>query len=125
MEVEIVEMTLDHIDAIMDIETLCFSIPWSRKSFEDEITNNKFAIYYCAVDDGQVCGYAGMWRIFDEGHITNIAVHPKYRNKGIGRLLLNHLEQTAIAADICKLTLEVRVSNTAARTLYDKAGFVA
>ena len=125
MEFTIVRMTLEHIDDIMEIETLCFALPWSRNSFVDEIINNKFALYFSAVADGQICGYAGMWKVFDEGHITNIAVHPKFRNRGIGRLLVNHLDEIAKNVGINKLTLEVRKSNLAARSLYDKAGFFA
>jgi ribosomal-protein-alanine N-acetyltransferase len=125
MKIDIVNMTLAHIDDVMIIEELSFALPWSRKSFTDELTANRFAMYFCAVEDGRVCGYAGMWKVFDEGHITNIAVHPEYRNKGIGRLLVEYLDTAAMNSGIERLTLEVRKSNHVARSLYEKVGFEA
>ena len=69
-------------------------------------------------------GYAGMWIILDEGHITNIAVDPTYRRQGIGQGLLDELTKLAVERGAIAMTLEVRVSNAEAQSLYTKLGFV-
>ncbi|MBI2952904.1 MAG: ribosomal protein S18-alanine N-acetyltransferase [Chloroflexi bacterium] len=72
---------------------------------------------------GTLAGYAGLWLMLDEAHITTIAVRPQLRGQGIGELLLIGLADTAIALGAKYLTLEVRVSNTVAQNLYRKFGF--
>lgn len=121
--IEIVKMTFEHIDGVMVVEKLSFSIPWSRNAFVEELTGNKFSRYVTAVAGNVVVGYAGMWKIFDEGHITNVAVHPEYRGSGIGSLLVEKMIQIAKEEDIVSMTLEVRRSNFAAQNLYGKFGF--
>ena len=121
--VEVVSAALEYIDQIMVIENLSFSIPWSRESFLDEISSNRFAHYICAQIDGRIVGYAGMWKVCDEGHITNIAVHPDYRGRGIGEKLLAALIEQAGNGGIRSLTLEVRKNNLVAQRLYIKFGF--
>lgn len=121
--VEIVKMLPEHIDGVMTVENLSFSIPWSRESFIDEVTVNTFARYFCAKLNDTVIGYAGMWKVFDEGHITNIAVHPEFRNTGIGSLLMEHMIKTAKSEGITSMTLEVRKGNSAAIRLYEKYNF--
>jgi ribosomal-protein-alanine N-acetyltransferase len=121
--VKIIPTIVEHIDDIMVVEKLSFSIPWSREAFFEEVTGNKFALYLSAVLDGKVIGYAGMWGVLDEGHITNIAVHPEFRGKGVGSLLLQGLIDMAGAKDISSMTLEVRRGNEAAQGLYTKFGF--
>lgn len=122
-KVEIITTVPEHLDGIMAVEKLSFKIPWSRESFIEEITRNKFAIYISAVLDGMVIGYAGMWGVLDEGHITNIAVHPEFRNMGVGSLLLQGLIDRARERDISCMTLEVRKNNETAQRLYRKFGF--
>jgi [ribosomal protein S18]-alanine N-acetyltransferase len=120
---EIVNMELSHVDDIIVVEKLCFKIPWSREAFIEEITKNKFAIYRSVKAGERVVGYGGMWKVFDEGHITNIAVHPDFRSNGIGSLLLERLINIAVEEGITSLTLEVRKSNLIAQSLYSKYGF--
>ncbi len=119
----VVPMALEHIDQIMVIEKLSFDIPWSRNAFVEELTKNKFARYFAAIVGDMAVGYAGMWKICDEGHITNIAVHPEYRGNGIGSLLLEKVIDSCKAESITGLTLEVRRSNVVAQRLYGKYGF--
>ena len=83
-------MRESHLDAIMEVEHESFTIPWSRKMLSDELAN-KSAYYLAAVADGKAVGYAGMWLVCDEGHITNIAVHPAYRRQGIAAALTSRL----------------------------------
>ncbi|NMB96565.1 MAG: ribosomal protein S18-alanine N-acetyltransferase [Clostridiaceae bacterium] len=121
----ITETTLSHIDDIMIVERLSFTTPWSKNAFLHELKDNKFSKYISALVNGRVVGYAGMWQIFDEGHITNIAVHPEYRKNGIGSMLLEKLIEISLENGVEKLTLEVRRSNIAAKKLYFKYGFKA
>ncbi len=113
----------ENIDDIMVIENLSFKVPWSRKSITEEIIENDMAVYICAVIDGKAIGYAGMWHVCDEGHITNIAVHPEFRGGGIGSILVEALLSIAKENGINDLTLEVRQSNIIAQSLYKKYGF--
>ena len=121
--IEIIKAGSEHIDEIMVIENLSFKIPWSRQSIVDEITGNTFAYYLCARIDGKIAGYAGMWQGCDEGHITNIAVHPEFRQGGIGSALLENLISHARSSGIGSMTLEVRKSNIPAQMLYRKFKF--
>lgn len=110
---------------IANVEALCFSTPWSLTAFLEELTNNKLALYLIALDEKTGClmGYAGIWRILDEGHITNVAVHPAYRGRGIGRQLVESLLSQAEAEGAVRQTLEVRASNGPAIRLYISLGF--
>lgn len=123
-DIDILSLKLEHIDSVLVIDTLCFPTPWSRESFQKEIENNKFARYIIAKKGDVVIGYAGMWLILDEGHITNIAVHPEYRGIGAGKLLLEALIEICRIESINSITLEVRKSNIVAQSLYKKYGFV-
>ncbi|ADQ03880.1 ribosomal-protein-alanine acetyltransferase [Caldicellulosiruptor owensensis OL] len=116
-------MTEKDIDMVHEIEILSFSVPWSKESFIDEI-KNKNAIYYVYEEDSKVWGFAGMHHIVDEGHITNIAVHPQKRGQGIGRLLLSALISYAKENGLVGLTLEVRSKNYVAISLYKSLGFI-
>ncbi len=111
-----------HLNDIADLEKQCFSLPWTREMFEGELMSS-IAEYFVAEYDGRAVGYAGMWKILDEGHITNIAVSPYYRRKKIGQALLDSLVSRANQKGIKKLLLEVRKSNEAAISLYSKNGF--
>ncbi|MCS3916687.1 ribosomal-protein-alanine N-acetyltransferase [Caldanaerobacter subterraneus subsp. tengcongensis MB4] len=123
MEVIIRPMTEDDIDEVMEIEKLSFTTPWSREAFVGEVTKNSCARYIVAEVDKKVVGYAGFWVVLDEGHITNIAVHPEYRGKGIGSRLMEGLIDLAKKNGITSMTLEVRESNLVAQNLYKKFGF--
>lgn len=122
---EIIPMTVEHIDGVLAVEEATFSIPWTRKDFEREMTENNLAIYYVAVADGKIVGYAGMWHVITEGHITNVAVLEDYRKQGIGDALMEQLEQVALEKEMIGITLEVRINNTPAQRLYHKHGYRA
>lgn len=110
------------LDEVMQIEQLCFAIPWSRESMESEIRNT-VARYMVVEEDGHVRGYAGTWIIIDEGHITNVAVHPDYRKHGYGHAVFGGMIRAAVDVGVKVMTLEVRVSNEAALALYRSFGF--
>ena len=123
MEFNIYIANLGHVDGICDINSLSFPIPWSRMAVENEIVNEN-SLYIVAVKDDMVIGYAGTWLILDEGHITNIAVHPNFRSLGIASSLLDELINQCKNYAIHNMTLEVRKSNIPAQNLYKKFGFV-
>ncbi len=75
-------------------------------------------------EHGLIVGFAGLWQMMDEAHVTTIADHPDYRGRGIGELMLNTLVGIAFEIGARRVTLEVRVSNTLAQSLYQKYGFV-
>jgi len=117
-------MELKDLDEVLEVEKSCFKSPWTRHMFEDELFNSN-AYYYVIEVDGEIAGYAGFWKIIDEAHITNIAIHSSYRRRGYGRALVSALLDRAKELDIIAVTLEVRVSNSAAISLYESFGFVS
>ena len=123
IEFKICRMSSEHLDGVMIVENLSFKIPWSRNSFVEELSTNQFAIYNVALSNNNVIGYAGMWKIFFFFYITNIAVHPEFRNAGVGSRLLESLLEICSGNDMEAVTLEVRKSNLAALHLYQKYGF--
>ena len=83
------KMTLEDIQAVAEIETQCFSQPWSEKSFYDSISREDTIFLVCELKE-QVVGYIGMYLSFDEASITNVAVLPSYRKMGIGQKLVEN-----------------------------------
>lgn len=121
--ISLVPMCEEHLDGMAELEQACFSMPWSRAMLADELTNS-YAMYYVAEDSGgRVAGYAGMHMILDEGHITNVAVSPDMRRRGIASALMDKLLRVAERGGIKHVTLEVRDSNRGAIELYMKKGF--
>ncbi len=116
------DMALEDIDRIYELECECFAIPWTKQAMKYEIEQNKLAHYYVLQTD-VVVGYLGVWNIVDEGHITNVAVTKRARGKGYAVALVEHLKKESIKNHIERLTLEVRVSNISAQSLYKKMGF--
>lgn len=108
--------------ALAALDKRCFKLPWSEKSFEDEL-KNELAHYFVAREDGRVIGYAGFWSVSGEGGVTNVAVDEKYRRMRVGSRLIEELIKEASLLGLELLTLEVRRSNAAARGLYTKYGF--
>jgi len=125
MSISVMEMTERNLDAVLGIENLSFASPWSKNSFLYELQENKRAVYLAASEEERIIGYIGMWVILDEGHITNLAVHPDYRRHGVAWRLIETLTVTAADRGLARLTLEVRRTNFTAQQLYLKAGFVS
>ena len=125
MQVKTLPMRVEDLEGVLEIEVLSFPTPWSKSSFLYELLENERANYFVSKNEFEkIVGYVGMWVIFDEGHITNLATHPVYRNQGVARALLNELIHFAHQKQIRHLTLEVRRSNQLAQDLYQKMGFV-
>jgi len=123
-EIVVRPMKLEDLDEVMSVEFDSFLTPWSRFAFEEELTGNRLARYIVAVESGTVIGYAGTWLVINEAHVTNVAVSGQWRRQGIGRLLMENLMELARTNGMESMTLEVRVTNEAARHLYQQLGFV-
>ena len=116
-------MTAADVDAVCAIEEATFARPWSRASIENELTNS-CARYVVLRRSGETVGYAGMWLVIDEAHVTHVAIRKDLRGQGLGEKLMRALIQLAADSGMIWMTLEVRRSNAAAQGLYRKLGFV-
>ena len=117
-------MTLDDLEQVLEIERTSFSTVWHPSAYLSELQNTG-TCYLVARWEGKVIGFGGMWLMFEEGHITTLAVAPQYRRRGVGRALLVALIKEAICRGAERLALEVRESNTVAQNLYAHFGFSA
>ena len=125
LPVHIVPMTSAHLDEVADLERICFSVPWSRNMLAEELDNACSAFLVAVDETNRVVGYAGLMVVLDEGYITNVAVHPDFRRRGIAQKLLDVFENFAVANKLAFLTLEVRESNYGAIALYGSRGYRA
>jgi ribosomal-protein-alanine N-acetyltransferase len=143
-------MQLAHVPAIMEIERESFSLPWPEGAYRHELRHNELAHYYVlrlrsagppmapvpvwqrlwqairrrpSTGTGVVLGYGGFWLMYDEVHISTLAIRVAGRRRGLGELLLVALLDEAQRLGASRATLEVRVSNVAAQNLYAKYGF--
>ena len=116
-------MRMEDIEHVSRLERRCYTLPWSSSAYATEVGNPN-ACYLVAKDaEGVLIGYAGMWVIMDEMHITTIAVDPSRRGQKIGERLLVALLEQGLTRDAVRATLEVRERNAAAHGLYVKYGF--
>lgn len=116
-------MRLEDIQHVSRLERRCYTLPWSSSAYVTEV-GNPSAHYVVAKDEtGTLLGYAGMWVIMDELHVTTIAVDPAQRGRRIGERLLLNLIEESIPRGAERATLEVRERNVAAHSLYLKYGF--
>lgn len=114
------KMTGNDIDSVYELEELIRpQHHWSKESFYNELANN-LASYYCIKDKNKVTGYIGMWKIFEEAHITTLAVHPDFRRKDYAQILMTQALKECYSNMIKYVTLEVRESNIPAISLYEK-----
>ncbi len=120
--IEILEMTAAHTWQIAELEKVCFHDPWSENSIASEL-GNRLSLWLVAVDGETVVGYVGSQSVLGETDMMNIAVAPDYRRQGIAEKLVTELISGLRQKGNHSLMLEVRVSNTSARQLYDKLGF--
>lgn len=117
-------MRPEDLDEVLVIERASFTMPWSRGAFLYEMQQNRVARCWVARDDdGHVAGYLCLWEVADEVHITNVAVRPNARRRGIARTLLSSVLDNARARAFKVVVLEVRPSNHHALTLYESFGF--
>ena len=116
------EMAPEDADAVEIVEKACFAIPWSREAFWKEAANEN-TIYLLALDGEQVIGYVGCWISYEESQITNVAILPAYRGRGIGTQLFGAVIEAVKTKGVTAMTLEVRPTNAPALALYKGYGF--
>jgi ribosomal-protein-alanine N-acetyltransferase len=123
IEVHLVPMRRRHLRSVLKIEAQVYPRPWSLPLFMSELNLRNSRAYYVARVGGIVVGYAGLMLIGEDAHVTTIAVDPAWHRHKIGSRLLLNLARESAARGAAQLTLEVRVSNSAAQAMYRKFGF--
>jgi [ribosomal protein S18]-alanine N-acetyltransferase len=116
-------MRMSDIPAVHEIERSSFNEPWPEHALRQELTGNRLARYLVAERDGRIVGYAGVWLMVDEAHITTFGVLPDARRSGVGVRMLLAVAELGIELGAARLTLEVRPSNAPAIALYERFGF--
>ncbi|MBE6785795.1 MAG: ribosomal-protein-alanine N-acetyltransferase [Ruminococcaceae bacterium] len=115
-------MTAEDVPAVAEIEKECFSSPWTQNGLLNE-TLNPSAEFFVLERDKTVAAYMGMHIVLDECYIANVAVKSEYRKQGFGKSLVENALSVAKKKGCSFITLEVRVSNRPAISLYEKCGF--
>lgn len=125
MTIQILELTLDDIDAILPIENQLYHKPWLKKDYEYELKDNPFAIYLKMIDkdSNEIMGYIGFWIKFEQAEITKVSIAKKYQGYKLSKLLMADAERRMRLAECENSTLEVRVSNVVAINLYKSFGY--
>lgn len=123
IRVDIEPMRHEDISEVQEIERAVFPTPWSRATFEREIERPEFHRLIVAKLGERIVGYACLFYVLDEGHVTNIGVAPEFQGKGVGTQLMLSLVKFAMAKGVRRLMLEVRPDNRVAQRLYRKFGF--
>lgn len=118
------KLTPHRFSEVAELEKLCFSLPWRENSFAILLGGKNTGFVVIDSETGRVAAYGGMLVVLDEGQITNIATHPDYRRMGLGEKVVRSLLEYAEAEGLKIISLEVRESNSAAITLYEKLGFL-
>ena len=123
MAFSIQDVREEQLDQIEQLEQLCFSVPWPRDALRSQLPDDNH-VFLAATDGGRVLGYVGMMFVLDEGYISNVAVAPAFRRRGIADALIAELLRRADALSLSFVTLEVREHNIPAISLYENCGFV-
>lgn len=121
--ITIQRMTRDDIEEIGRLERLCFSDPWAKENFREEL-KHRFSVPLVVKSGQTIIGYMCLWRIEDEMEIANFAVSPEFRRRGIGRKMMERVLWEAEERGVTNLILSVRESNLPAIKLYTSCGFV-
>lgn len=121
--IRVTDAGLHHIDAIETMERKCFSVPWTREMLIRQLPDDMHIFLVAENDLGEAVGYVGLMYVLDEGYISNVAVSPDWRRRGIGDILIEELILRTRSKKLSFVTLEVRKSNLAALELYKKHGF--
>lgn len=116
-------MTAQDLDGVMRVELESFPLPWSRESYLGELSNS-FASYLVCDLEGEIIGFGGIWVVFDEAHITNVAIASARRQRGLGTMLMERLEAIAREKRAQRILLEVRTSNYSAQRMYNNLGYI-
>jgi ribosomal-protein-alanine N-acetyltransferase len=111
------------IETVQSIEREIFPSPWPKNAYAAELSQNRQASYIVLRQDGRLVGYAGLWRVAHEAHVTTIGVRARDQGKGYGKALFAALVHRAYSMGAHWITLEVRSGNLHAMRLYEKFRF--
>ncbi|HEX4678013.1 MAG TPA: ribosomal protein S18-alanine N-acetyltransferase [Gaiellaceae bacterium] len=120
--IEIRILELRDLSAIETIEQKAYPTPWSRSMFASELAKPT-SICLGAFEGEELVGYVINSRYVDAWHVMNVAVDPAHKRRGVATALLERLFELTSDDERRGYTLEVRVSNEDAITLYEKLGF--
>ena len=117
--------TASDLEAVLAIEEASFNNPTTREWYENELQRPDVCYVFLvrAAPGDAVLGFCAFWKVIDQIHINNLAIHPDFRGRGLARTLLARVLEEASGIGAPHATLEVRRSNAAARALYERAGF--
>ena len=119
----IIPAKLHHLEEIIAIENSAFSNPWTKNQIKNDILSNTDSAKWVYIMDEMVAGYIFGWIIHEEFHLNNIAVHPEYLRRSIGKELIQHISSRVIPRDIKVILLEVSANNIPAQKCYKSLGF--
>ena len=112
------------LDGVLEVEAESFTSPWTRDMYTWELQDPaRCHIYVVRTPEHAVAGFCAFWLVLDEIHINNVALRPGLRGRGLGTALMRHVFGEARRLGARRATLEVRVSNSGARRLYERLGF--
>ena len=123
MEYTVCDVTAAHIPQIEALERQCFSMPWTAELLQSQMKGSQHEFIAAVSPEGNVLGYVGMMYVLDEGYISNVAVSPEHRRKGIADALIDRLCEICGTLGLSFVTLEVRAGNVPAIALYEKHNF--
>lgn len=118
------EMKSSDLDIICEIENDLFSSPWKREDFRYQIEDNEFSHDFVLSNNDEIIGYVGLWILFEHAQITTLGVAKKYQGRGLSKKLMDYIIKKAEEFGCEDISLEVRVSNSTAISLYEKYGFI-
>ncbi|MBA3303075.1 MAG: ribosomal protein S18-alanine N-acetyltransferase [Acidimicrobiia bacterium] len=124
VDVQVAPMGRRHLRSVLRIEGSVYPRPWSLGLFVSELAMRSSRVYRVARVGGSVVGYGGLMLTGGDGHVTTLAVEPAWHRQGIATRLLLDLAREGVAAGCTGLTLEVRMGNVGAQSLYRRFGFV-
>lgn len=122
---ELKSLTAEHLNAVLELDQICFAGLWTRQGYQRELDSPNSDLFglFSSCSSPKLLGMVSFWSILEEVHITILAVHPQYHRQGFGQALLYNVLTKACESGIERATLEVRASNQAAISLYEKFGF--
>lgn len=137
--IQLKPLTPENLPAILELDRLCFGGLWTSEGYQRELDSDcsdLLGLFLCPLTSSgagilpaspyphpRLIGIGCLWAILEEAHITILGIHPEYRKYGLGQAMLVGLMTSALGRKLERATLEVRVSNVAAISLYEKYGF--
>lgn len=116
-------MDISDLERIIELEHLLFTSAWEVSDFMYEILENQFSYNYVLIDDNHIIGYVGIWIMYEQSQITTLGIDPEYQRQGLGKRLMMEMIELALSQGCEVMSLEVRVSNHRAISLYESLGF--